>query len=62
MLKKVNVIDIRRLFTKTDYDHKVNEIKGEIPSTVAVAINAALNSVDNKITNVSNLLKKKILM
>ena len=60
MLKKVNVIDIRRLVTKTDYDPKINEIKGELLSTVGVAISAALNSVDNKITNVNNLLKKKI--
>ena len=58
MVKKVNIIDTRILLTKKNYYAKINEIKGEIPSTVGVATNTALNVVDNKIPDVSNLIKK----
>ena len=37
---------------------KINEVRGEIPSISNLAINAALTIVENKTSNVSNLVKK----
>ena len=44
---------------KTDYNAKITEIEGKIPSISDLATNAALTAVENKIPNVSNLVKKK---
>ena len=43
---------------KTDFDTKVTEIKGKIPSFSGLATNSALTAVENKIPDVSSLLKK----
>ena len=37
---------------------KINEVKGEIPNITNLATTAALTAVENKIPNVSNLVKK----
>ena len=45
MVKKVNAIDTIGLVKKTDYDAKINETKGEIPSIAGLATTAALNAL-----------------
>ena len=44
---------------KTEYHAKINEINGKIPSMTGLATTPALNAVDNKILEFSNLVKKK---
>ena len=46
------------LLKKTDYNAKITEIEGKIPSIRGLATNAALTAVENKIPNISNLIKK----
>ena len=43
---------------KTDFNTKVTEIEGKIPSITGVATNSALTAVENKILDVSSLVKK----
>ena len=50
--------DITNLATKTTLNAKINEVKGEIPSITNLATTAALTTVENIISNVSNLVKK----
>ena len=54
--KKIS--DTSGLFKKADYNAKIIEIGSEIPSISGLATTAALNAVENKICNVSNLVKK----
>ena len=49
---------LTHLLKKTDYDAKINKIKGEIPSIAGLATTAALNAADNEIPEVNNLVKK----
>ena len=50
--------NVSGLVKKTDFNTKVTEIEGKLPSIGGLATNSA---VENKIPDVSNLLKKKIL-
>ena len=50
--------DINGLVKKTDYNVKITEIEGKVPSVNDVATNVASTSVENKICDVSNLVKK----
>ena len=43
---------------KTDFSSKVSEVEGKIPSITGLATNSELTPVENKIPNVSNLVKK----
>ena len=43
---------------KTDFNAKVAEIEGKIPSISGLATNSALTAVENKIPDVSSLVKK----
>ena len=43
---------------KTDFNAKVTEIEGKIPSISGLATNSALTAVENKISDVSSLVKK----
>ena len=43
---------------KTDFNTKVTEIEDEIPSTTGLATNSELTAVENKIPDVSSLVKK----
>ena len=43
---------------KTDFNTKVTEIEGKIPSISGLATNSALTAVENKIPDVSSLVKK----
>ena len=46
------------LLRKTDYNTKMTETEVKIPSVTGLATASALNAVDNKIPDVSNLGKK----
>ena len=43
---------------KTDFNTKVTEIEGKIPSIIGLATNSALTAIENKIPDVSSLVKK----
>ena len=47
---------------KTDFNTKVTEIEGKIPSISGLATSSALTAVENKIPDVSILVKKNILI
>ena len=50
------------MYKKTDYDSKINEIKGDIPSVAGLATTSTLNDVKNKISNNGGLVKKQIMI
>ena len=50
--------DIDGPVKKTNYNAKITEIEGKIPSISDLTTNAALTTVESKIPNVSNLVKK----
>ena len=50
--------DITTLVTKTTLNAKINEVKAEIPSINNLATTTALTAIENKIHDVSNLVKK----
>ena len=50
--------DVSGLVKETDFNTKVTEIEGEIPSINGLATNSALTVVENKIPDVSTLVKK----
>ena len=43
---------------KTNLDAKINEIENKMRSITGLATNSALTAIENKIPNVSNLVKK----
>ena len=43
---------------KTDFNAKITEMEGKIPSISGLATNSALTAVENKIPDVSSLIKK----
>ena len=51
--------DVSKLVKKAYYNPKITEKEGKIPSNTGQATTSALNSVENKIFNVSGLVKKK---
>ena len=53
------VPDAIELVRKTDYNAKITEIECKIPSIWDLATTSALTVVENKIPDVSNLVKKK---
>ena len=52
---------IINLATNAFLDAKINQVKGEIPCVTNLATIAALTTVENKVPNVSNLVKKSRL-
>ena len=54
--------DTSRLVKKSDYNAKIIDIKGKIPSISGLVTTSALTAVENKIPSVSNLVKKKQIM
>ena len=52
------ITDITTLPTNTTPNVKINEAKNEIPSITNLATTTALTVVENRISNVSNLVKK----
>ena len=54
--------DTRGFVKKADYNAKLIEIETKIPSISGSATTSASTSVENKIPNISNLVKKQIMM
>ena len=50
--------DVSSLVKKTNFDTKVTEIEGKIPSITGLATSSALTAVENKMPDVSSLVKK----
>ena len=50
--------DITNLATNTTLNTKINEVKSEIPKITDLATTAALTAVEDKMPNVSDLVKK----
>ena len=50
--------DISNFVKKSDYNAKVSEIEGNIPSISVLATTSALTAVRNKVPSVSTLVKK----
>ena len=46
------------LLKHTDFNAKISEVEGKIPSISGLATNSALTAVENKIPDVSGLVKK----
>ena len=53
-----DAIDTSGLVKKTDYDVKVNEVKGKIPSIIGLVTTTAFHVINNEISTVSDLVKK----
>ena len=53
------ITDVSGLIKKTDFNAKVTEIEGKIPSIIGLATNSALTAVENKIPDVSSLVKRQ---
>ena len=49
--------DITNLATNASFNAKINEVKGEISSITNLGTTSALTIAENKIPNVSNLIK-----
>ena len=47
---------------KTDFNTKVIEIEGKLPSITVLAANSELTAVENKIPKVSSLVKRQIII
>ena len=56
--QKKKIPDISKLVKKSDYNARVSEIEGKIPSISGLVAISALNAVENKIPSFSNLVKK----
>ena len=64
--KKISDADKKAPYTsgivkKIDYNAKIIEIEGKIPSVSGLATNSALTAVENKIPDISNLAKENRL-
>ena len=59
VIQKKKIPDISGLVKKTDYSATTSEIESKTPSICGLAANSALTAVENKIPNISNLVKKK---
>ena len=53
--------DTSKLVKKSDYNAKVSETEGKIPSISGLATTPALTAVENEIRSVINLVKKNRL-
>ena len=59
--KKLMPLILLDLLKKTDYNARIKDIEGKMPSITNLASTAALNAVENNLPNVSNLVKKNKL-
>ena len=55
---KNKIPDTSGLVKKTDFNAKITQIEGKMPSISGLAINVALNAGENKIPNIKSLVKK----
>ena len=60
MIKKIGdeILDITNLASNASLNAKVNEVKGEIPSIANLTTTSALANDENRIPNVSDLVKR----
>ena len=56
--KDKKIPDVNSLVKKTDFNSKITEIEGEIPSITGLATSSALTAVENKTPDASSLVKK----
>ena len=56
---KIKIPNTTDLVKETDYNTKITEIEGKIPDVSNLATKTTLTAVENKISNVSSLVKKK---
>ena len=61
MILTKQIPDTTRLVKNLDYNAKVSEIESKRPSIAGFATSAALTSVENKIPDISHLIKKNKL-
>ena len=50
------------LLKETDYNAKITEVEGKIHSISGLATTTALTPIENKMPDISNLVKKQIIM
>ena len=62
MVKTVNAIYTNGFSLKKHYDNRVTETEGKKFNINGLGTTSALNAVKNKVSNVSDLVKKKIMM
>ena len=62
LVKRVNAIDTSEIAKKADYHTNISAIKIKIPSISDLATTDALNDINDKIPDASNLVKKQIMM
>ena len=71
MVTKVNNIDTNSFALKTKYDKDKSELENKIPNVIdfvkeakltEIATKTALSTVENKIRDVSNFVKKQIVI
>ena len=55
---KAEIPSITKLATSAAYNTKINEVKSKTHSIISLSTNTALPAVKNKISNVSNFVKK----
>ena len=58
----MKIPDTSKLVTKADNDTKITEIEDKIPRITDLATTAALKAVENKMSHVINLIKKRLMM
>ena len=59
LAKKLMSLILVNLLQKTDYNNQINETESKIPSIIDLATTAALNAIENKTQNPSDLVKKR---
>ena len=52
--------DTSELVKKTDYNSKIVEVESKTPSISGLATNSALTTVENKIPEISNFVRKRL--
>ena len=59
LVKNVNAIDTSRFIKKTDYNPKIEDVENKLTSIAGVVITTAFTVVENKVPNVSGLVRKR---
>ena len=56
-IKYTKKYHIRSLVKKTDFNTKITEVEGKIPSITGLGTGSELTAIENKIPDVSSLVK-----
>ena len=59
MIQTKKFLILADLLKKTDYNANISEIESKIPSASGLATTSTLNTKENKIPDINNLVKKK---